>query len=828
MASTGRTWEWTNHSAWATVLGLVPVPLFGGTRRSEWPGTSTVLLDGQRSSFVLYSTSDYKLDLEARSVSWSWTANLRHALILDESRDEMVLRRWDTAEYRRFRMPAQPAGARQLLELIENAPSPRGPDVILHALRGFRRLRASLPSRDALDSVRIFNALLVGTEAVRRGTIDERQWLECRTVADVVEQTPEGLLDYTEVHEISHAARSADIGAALTCFIEPEPTSNWLLDPDLLLRHAAGQLYQEAHLILEKEAQLYLPGLASDEMPRGTLRRDVRFTPTTLARALAQRALDGLISVPTGPNALDILDPACGSGVFLQELLRELQTRGYQGRVRLRGFDISEVSCSMSRFCLNRLALDASEAGIECEVSILNRDALKEGWGQPDLILMNPPFVPWHGMNGEDQEIVKSVLYGVPVGRADKAMAFLFKGEESLRQGAVMASVLPAALLATKSGEAWRERLTRRAEITLVGRFEGFGFFRGSLVEPGFVILKVPPDKQTMRDPITVVIASEGAEDAAIRGLRQPTEPADSAPERRWEVFEVAPGTISPANWSPRPRRHLELIEQMAATGMTKVGQLFAVHQGTRTGCNPVFLLSEHEMNALPKEEHAYFRPAATNATIGAGVVVPGTYVFYPYDQDGLTLGTEVDLQTKVPSYYEARLRLARRDLVARCRSGEGNWWTLAEARHWQWTAHPKLVSKYFGERGSFAYDESGEYVVVQGFGWLWKANLYGMTFLESDLPYAYLALLNSSVFEDLLACFCPRIQGGQFDLSPRFLNVVFLPDLSEESCVPGDVVQDLASLGKQIHAGDAPPAEQLTRLAERVYGLSAVVGKRT
>lgn len=184
---------------------------------------------------------------------------------------------------------------------------------------------------------------------------------------------------------------------------------------------------------------------------------------------------------------------------------------------------------------------------------------------------------------------------------------------------------------------------------------------------------------------------------------------------------------------------------------------------------------------------------------------------------------TEAELEAAVPQYYHNWLEPARATLVARCRSGEGNWWTLAQERRWQWVGGPKLVTKYFGERGSFAYDESGEYLVLQGFGWISKIHLRDTPFFESDLPFAYLALLNSSVFEDLLACFCPRIQGGQFDLSPRFIASVFLPDLSDELRVPGDVVQDLARVGKQFHAGKTPPAGPQTELAERVYGLSAL-----
>ena len=81
-----------------------------------------------------------------------------------------------------------------------------------------------------------------------------------------------------------------------------------------------------------------------------------------------------------------------------------------------------------------------------------------------------------------------------------------------------------------------------------------------------------------------------------------------------------------------------------------------------------------------------------------------------------------------------------------------------------------------------FAYDEAGEFAVLQGYAWLWKRKkLQGSpSFDESSLPWGYLAILNSPVFETLLESSCPRVQGGQFNLSTRFVDGVFLPDLAD------------------------------------------------
>ncbi len=139
----------------------------------------------------------------------------------------------------------------------------------------------------------------------------------------------------------------------------------------------------------------------------------------------------------------------------------------------------------------------------------------------------------------------------------------------------------------------------------------------------------------------------------------------------------------------------------------------------------------------------------------------------------------------------------------------------------------PKLVSTYFGDRGSFAFDRDGSFcgsarlcVVVEDRG----ADRIGHDpepeFLETLLPWAYLCILNSGVFENLLEGICPRVQGGQFNLSSRFVNRVYLPDLSNELQVTGSLVEELATCGRQIHAGKMPDLTQIDEAAARAYGL--------
>ena len=608
-----------------------------------------------------------------------------------------------------------------------------------------------------------------------------------------------------EVVNVEPGTKKVQIGTLLLDFLRPQPLTGCILEPGLLLRHAAGRLFQEANLIVERTPieQLHFPGLAPYRGPTGRLERDIRFTPATLARTLVERSLDAL---PQRLRKFSAFDPACGSGVFLLEVVRELHSRDFSGEVTVSGFDVSDISCLLAKFCLNRAAFDNKGSKLRIQVNIEQKDALAGDWPEFDVVLMNPPFVPWERMNESMRDIIRKVLGDLSQGRSDKAMAFVWKAVQHLVRGKAVGTVIPAPVLETRSGERWRDAIAALAEIRLLGKFHGFGYFPASQVEPAFLVL-VARGSEPSRG-VKVLLAEANREDECLRALRLGVETMPGAVDG-WEIYSTPLSDISPANWMPRSQSDLALVQGLERDGFAKVGELFDVRQGIRAG-HACFVINQDEFDSLQTKERPFFRPSATNASIREGRIFPGEWVFYPYSKDGPTITNETDLQTQVPTYFQRKLKPFRSELQRRAGTDRQYWWLLTRERGWQHDRQPKMVSTYFGGRGRFAWDKTGEFVVVQGHAWFWRkvfddAELEGEKperwFSRGVLPLEYLAIFNSLVFDRLLALFCPRVQGGQFDLSKRFVDKVPIPDLSNAEASDANTCAALGEMGRRIHS---------------------------
>jgi adenine-specific DNA-methyltransferase len=791
-------WVATDPQAWARAFGLIPVKLFGPNAPiTDSAESATVLLDGRDTSMLLVVGDHGILD---SAKSWAWSANVQSLLSIDASRGAAFSWRSGSASQRTFDPPET---IQQAALFFEEPASRENADVVRHVLRTFRRVRdAVIVEADELAALRVFNSIIQVAEQIEAGHQELADIGPELTTSHIKEIIPEGAL--------TDFPSDIVLGDVLTALLRVRG-ADVRLQPSVLIRHALGTLYQEAHLAIERSLQPYLPGLAPGDPAKGYLRRDVRFTPPALARSLALQALQRTKDV-TRP--ITVLDPACGSGVFLIEAVRELEALGYQEEINLIGYDVSDIACEMAQFAVERAAQQTSLANA-VRVSILRTNALKEPWPDVNVILMNPPFVPWERLEDEDRQVALDVL-GPGHGRADLSMAFISKAVESLQPAGALATVLPAPLLSGSSARRWRGDLHEALRIELVGRFQSLRYFRSSIVEPGFIVAVRKTPMEPAQESLNVLVAEPEYEEVALRAVR--LGPQSDYPTVGFEYSEKPADFLEQHSWKPMPRGFVSLVRKLSSMIPTRVESLFAVQQGIRTGADAVFKRTAEQVKALPRNERKYFRLMATNKTIRLGRIAETEFIFYPYGEAGLILKTEDELREAVPSYYEEVLKPNRVMLGKRAGVDPDRWWTLTRPRASQFAASPKIVSKTFGKAGGFAYDQKGRYVVQQGHAWLLKQDMLQVVDV-TELEFAYLALFNSRMFEMLLKAFCPILLGGQFDLSPQYVNRIPLPYLYDDLQIERHVVLGLAMHGRHIHESGLREDPTYEALAARAFG---------
>jgi adenine-specific DNA-methyltransferase len=788
----------TDPATWRSELGLLPVPLYGRDRE-----LAHVLLNGARGNLVL----DLRDNIDsATGRSEAWSSNLHYRVAIRGH--EVLVQRWD-----RLVQDAEVFRADQVLQRFERfhrhlelqAP-PAALSVVSHSLRIFRSLRAALGEEHSGEgALKAFLVLLAAaTQDTERGALNLERW---------------GLSE--DARDIAQVVRPGEWEALVQEMVFGRPVERLSTHMPLVLRHAAGQLFQEAHYAaaFEPFRQMSLGLTAPDpaSIVRTTDAIGLHFTPSALARTLVEEALAAIGD--DLPDHISVFDPACGSGEFLREFVRQLDLRRYTGRVQLIGWDLSPAACAMTRFAL---ACENAPAEFEIMVDVVCQDALNIDVNWPDnvdVVLMNPPFQSWRDMTGAMQARVTEILgRDVKGARPDLAMAFLKSASLALGPSGTLGTVLPASILDGTSAEALRGALSEQLHPALLARLGSHELFHGARVDAALYVAS-----RVLRDDPPIAFWADHratSSSAALRALRRARSvAAPLAFPVVQEGFSLYPNPelgVSRDSWAPRPYEQWRLLR--AAEGAARVGEVFDVRQGVITGLNKIFVLGPEAYTTLPESEQRYFRPAVLNHSFVAGRLVSVGYVFYPYGPNALE--TEELVREHAPVYFTEQLLPNKEKLLQRKRISEDNWWLLSEYRAWQIATRPKLVTAYFGDIGSFAWDETGEHVVIQGYAWLPR----GKSILSRAAWLAHLALLNSSLTSSLLAATSNNVGGGQWNLSKRFMAKMPWIRVHDRK-FPASLLSELATIGEQIHLGSFAWNEQhaqreLRELAAAALGI--------
>lgn len=582
---------------------------------------------------------------------------------------------------------------------------------------------------------------------------------------------------------------------------------------DLIIRHSAGILFQEA----QKEVLFFNPqrdlfgGASSTLNTKTNLYSSIHYTPPFLSRTIVENSLR---NVNLQAEILKILDPACGSSEFLIEVLKQLKELNYQGRVEIFGWDISETAINTSRFLLTYEKRTIWEDRLEFNLKLVE-DSLLEDWDEDyDLILMNPPFSSWELLStNARRDAIRDALGNSFIGKKpNQASAFYYKAINNLNEDGVLGCVVPSSILTLDSYSKLRTDTKDLIDIKLLSKLGNF-IFEDALTNVSFIIGKKPV---TNHIPTIIWTKNEkGVAQEALRDFRKSIYNNQiTLDSPNYSVYQPISFPILKESWTPISIKNHDLykgIERFVVEKrLSRVIDIFNVKQGIRTGNNKAFKISVRDYINLPEEEKCYFRPATENESFKNGQLKVTSYVWYPYSEEGLLIPTEAEFTEKVPIFYE-RISNEKNELSNRARKDDSSWWHLSEHRAWLRKPSIKLISAEFGNSGSFGIDKEGNFVVERGNAWVPKKNF------SKDDYYFYLALFSSGVFNKLLAIYSKELLSG-WDLGKKYTKNIPIPNVYMEEVRNSDGYQRMVEIGKELSLGNVYTKSISDHILERYF----------
>jgi len=753
-------------NSWKKQLGLLPINLFSSEQQNKY-----ILLNG--------GYGDFCIDFESNKnpneyYSYAWSSNTKNFLTVDN--DNLKLYNWLKGKEEPYKLSLIQNNLSKFYDYLLKDSFKSEYDIVPYIIDIYRRLRNL--TGEQREGIQAINQLFLLLIAYQENTDFDRIDLDKWNIPNI--EKVSGLETYLE---------------DLKNGISPK-NENLLPNIELVLRHTAGQLFQEA----QKEAIFYnrnqnLFGFYDSKYDSNYQRfSSFHYTPSFLARSIVENSLSNLNL--TEISTIKIFDPACGSSEFLLEVLKQLKSLRFSGNIEINGWDSSESAINISKFLLTYEKKEWADK-LSINLELVDNSLTSEWNNDYDLILMNPPFLSWELMDKENREILSDILDEKSRKKPNLASAFIFKSIRHLKDNGILGTVMPSSILIMDSYKKLRNDLKDTLTLLLVGKLGNF-VFEHALTDVSILIGK---KQKSNNNPLVLWTKNEkGVIIDAFRDLRK-LNYGQLPYVKEKNTHNIYAPDIYPEgeNWKINSYNEQELkkhLNTLISVGKLKTIQdIFNVHQGIRTGNNKIFKFTTEYYNSIPQKEKKFYRPAIDNDSINKGFLRINNYVWFPYGKGGLLLENEEEFSGKAPVFYQY-LRNHKQTLEKR--KGVTNWWELTRPRNRQFTKKNRLVSTEFGASGSFAFDKKGEFVIERGNGWIPKKE-----FKNQDYYYFYLSVFNSSFFEELLSIYSKQLAGGRwYDLGKKYTSNIPIPEITQE-LEDSFNYEKLVSIGKQICDGE-------------------------
>jgi len=504
--------------------------------------------------------------------------------------------------------------------------------------------------------------------------------------------------------------------------------------------------------------------------------------------------------------SITVLDPACGSGAFLNQAFDFLYKEGQKvneivadlegGQTtlfdldkqilknNLYGVDLNKESVEITKLSLwlktaNKYQeLTTLDDNIKCgnslidDESIVGEDAFK--WEQEfkeiieqggfDVIIGNPPYVR--------QELVsnKNYLnqhYEVYNGSADLYTYFVEKGVVLTNQDGYVSMIFPNKFMRARYGKSLRGYLTKTEILKLID-FGDLPVFQDAVTYPLILTLKKKVAQKHLIEACNVKELDIANMNAYL--------------ER--ESFELDSESLTEESWYLADSTKTDLVLKIKEAGISLMDYINSpIYSGLKTGYNKAFIIDKKKKDELIKADKSaseIIQPFLMGTDIGRYKINDGEKYI-------ILLKKDMDIQ-KYPSILnymlEHKEKLANRSDI----KGKGKWYELRACSYYDLFKENKIIFPDISPIPRFHLDESGYYTDMTGF------------FIPSNSKYL-LALLNSRLMFFYFSSISSSIRGGYYRFKRQYVEKLPIKNIDDE--LENTFNQKVDSINKLIGSKD-------------------------
>lgn len=533
---------------WESNFGLLPMKLNPLNQADKF-----LMLNGGQGDFCL-KTSAKGDENQSTIYGESWSTNTKNFLFINEDSVEVV--NWFEGKTENIPNKKIEFNLGQFYKYLSSKSHKTQNDVVPFILDIFRQLRnITFEKQDSSETINLLFTLLVSLEE-DISNIDYNKW-------NISNSKIPDRFDYF-VERLNQGVRN----------IKP--------NLDLILRHTAGVLFQEAHrevIYFNPQRDLF-GGISSKLETRLDAYSSIHYTPQYIARSIVENTIKTFdLSKPQ----ITILDPSCGSSEFLIEILKQLKNKDYKGKITVKGFDSSDSAIRTSGFLLTYE--NRKQWNNELNIVVKRvEDSLVEDWGQNDIILMNPPFLSWELLKEKNSRdnVLNILSEVVRKSRPNQATAFFYKASQSLSNNGIIGCVLPTSIFYSEIYSDLRIKIGEELNFKVLAKLGNY-VFEDALTD---VSLFIASKNQSLQLPKVLWTKNEkGVVQDALREFRKMNANNElSINTKNFSIYTPHYFPIVNNSWKLISFDENEFIKELSiyyqAGKLSTIGDVFNISQG--------------------------------------------------------------------------------------------------------------------------------------------------------------------------------------------------------------------------------------------------------